>query len=461
MSEDHQTEWKTSWRDEYLKWICGFANAHGGTLVIGRNDKGEAVGVSNADKLLTDLPNKIRDALGVIPELYLCSEGNTEFIEIRVDAYPGPISYKGEFFIRSGSTLQHLRGVALEQFLLRKRGRHWDSVPDPVFTLNDSSPNAFRLFAQKASRSGRMDDGILHDTPSAILDNLELIEGKYFRRAACLLFSDKPERYVSGAWIKIGFFMTDDDLRYQDEIHGNLFEQVDKTLDLLRTKYFKAQISYDGLQRVETFPFPLTALREALLNAVSHKDYSSGVPIQISVYEDHIIFWNDGQLPNGWTVEELLEKHPSRPHNPLLANAFFRAGYIEAWGRGIQRILNDCQQYNLPAPTYSTKMSGLMVTFQLASNESSSRTAQFGEKFGEKFGGKFGEKLGTNEEKLLLLLEAEPRLSAPELAKSIGITSRAIEKIIARLRTRGFLYRKGPAKGGYWVVTYKTSHMEG
>jgi ATP-dependent DNA helicase RecG len=106
-------------------------------------------------------------------------------------------------------------------------------------------------------------------------------------------------------------------------------------------------------------------------------------------------------------------------------------------------------------------MSGLMVTFQLASNESSSRTAQFGEKFGEKFGGKFGEKLGTNEEKLLFLLEAEPRLSAPELARTMGITSRAIEKIIARLRTRGLLYRKGPAKGGYWVVTHKASHVEG
>jgi predicted HTH transcriptional regulator len=88
-------------------------------------------------------------------------------------------------------------------------------------------------------------------------------------------------------------------------------------------------------------------------------------------------------------------------------------------------------------------------------NESLSRTAQFGEKFGRKF----GEKLGTNEEKLLLPLEAEPRLSALELARTMGITSRAIEKIIARLRTRGLLHRKGPAKGGYWVVTYKASHV--
>ena len=116
-------------------------------------------------------------------------------------------------------------------------------MPEPAFTLDDCSENAFRLFAQKATRSGRMDEAILRDSRTAILDNLELFEGAYLKRAACLLFSDRPERYVSGAWIKIGFFVTDDDLRYQDEIHGNLFDQVDATLEMLRTKYLKAVVS--------------------------------------------------------------------------------------------------------------------------------------------------------------------------------------------------------------------------
>lgn len=128
-----------------------------------------------------------------------------------------------------------------------------------------------------------MDEAVLQDSRAAILDNLELTEGSYLKRAACLLFSQRPEAYVSGAWIKIGYFVTDDDLRYQDEVHGNLFEQVDKALELLSSKYLKAYISYEGVQRLETLLFPYGALREALLNAVVHKDYSSGIPLQISV----------------------------------------------------------------------------------------------------------------------------------------------------------------------------------
>ena len=146
-----------------------------------------------------------------------------------------------------------------------------------------------------------------------------------------MLFLDNPERYVSGAYIKIGFFVTDDDLRYQDEIHGNLFSQAENTLDLLFSKYLKAYISYRGIQRLEKFLFPYLAVREALLNAIVHKDYSSGIPIQISVYDDKMVLWNSGQLPQDWTLERLLGKHPSVPCNPLVANAFFRAGYIESW----------------------------------------------------------------------------------------------------------------------------------
>ena len=108
--------------------------------------------------------------------------------------------------------------------MLKKRGRHWDDVPEPAFSIKACSAVALRLFKEKAAHSGRMDRSMLRDRRELILGNLELIEKHGLKRAACLLFSDRPEQYVSGAWIKIGFFVTDDDLRYQDEVHGNLFE---------------------------------------------------------------------------------------------------------------------------------------------------------------------------------------------------------------------------------------------
>lgn len=101
----------------------------------------------------------------------------------------------------------------------------------------------------------------------------------------CLLFSRDPERYQLGAYIKIGFFETDADLRYQDEIHGSLIEQVERAIELIHLKYMKARITYEGIQRKERYFVPDAALREALLNAICHKRYQGGIPIQVSVYE--------------------------------------------------------------------------------------------------------------------------------------------------------------------------------
>jgi ATP-dependent DNA helicase RecG len=118
------------------------------------------------------------------------------------------------------------------------------------------------------------------------------------------------------------------------------------------------------LNRVEKYEYPKDALREALLNAVSHKDYSGGVPIQISVYNDKLLFWNEGQLPENWTIEKLLDKHPSKPYNPDIANAVFRSGYVESWGRGTLKIINECVQFGIPKPKYSYDMSGIWVEFR-------------------------------------------------------------------------------------------------
>ena len=129
--EDQITEWKESWRDEYLRWLCGFANAEGGTLIIGRDDRGNVVGAPNAEKLLTEIPNKARDLLGIVVSVKLREEPAGKLIEISVEPSPTPISYRGEYHIRSGSTKLQLTGAALTAFLLRKFGRHWDSAPVP------------------------------------------------------------------------------------------------------------------------------------------------------------------------------------------------------------------------------------------------------------------------------------------------------------------------------------------
>ena len=144
------------------------------------------------------------------------------------------------------------------------------------------------------------------------------MNGSYLTNAAMLLFSKDPEKWQLGAFVKIGFFETDADLLYQDEVHGSILEQIDKIVELVYLKYMKAKISYEGMQRIERYFVPEDALREALLNALCHKQYQSGVPIQISVYDDKLYIANCGCLPENWTLENLMRKHASSPITQIL-----------------------------------------------------------------------------------------------------------------------------------------------
>jgi len=364
MQESQNIEWKENWKDEYLKWICGFANASGGKIIIGKNDKGEIVSLKNSKKFLEDIPNKVRDILGILVDVNLHKTEKGDFLEIIVEPQPFPVNYKGQYHYRSGSTKQELKGAALDKFMLEKKGKKWDGVPVSNVSVNDLKNETFEFFKKRAKNSKRIDESILTEDNINILENLRLIEKPYLKRAALLLFHPDPEKYVTGAFVKIGYFQTDTELIFQDEVNGNLFEQVEKTIEILFTKYIKAIISYDGIHRVETYEYPKDAVREAILNALAHKDYSIGVPVQISVYDDKLMIWNYGQLPTDWTIKNLLQKHSSIPYNPDISNAFFRAGYIEAWGRGTIKIIEQCKEHGLPNPEFKNAGKDIWVIFR-------------------------------------------------------------------------------------------------
>jgi len=364
MSESQNIEYKSSWHEEYLDWICGFANAQGGKIYIGKDDCGNVIGVADYKDLMEKIPNKIKNQLGITAEVNLLQEDGKHYIEIVVTPYSVLISLRGRYFYRSGSVKQELTGAALNEFMLKRIGKKWDSVPVPNVQIEDLKAETFTLFKEKGIKSGRIDEDSRNDTPLQVLENLKLVDKKYLNRAAVMLFHPDPEKFVSGAYIKIGFFRTDSDLLFQDEIHGNLFEQVEKTMDFLLTKYTKALISYEGLTRVETYEYPKDALREALLNAVAHKDYTGSYPIQISVYADKIMMWNYGRLPENWTVEDLLDKHSSQPRNPDIATAFFRSGYVESWGRGMDKMKNLCLEAKIPLPQFSCKGNDFWAVFR-------------------------------------------------------------------------------------------------
>jgi ATP-dependent DNA helicase RecG len=213
---------------------------------------------------------------------------------------------------------------------------------------------------------------------------------------------------------------------------------ADKVVDLVYLKYFKGIISYDGIYRKETYPVPRPAFREAVLNSIVHKDYSTGNPIHVHIYPDKVLIYNDGKLPDNWTVEDLFAPHTSKPYNPLIAGAFFRSGQIEAWGRGIEKIIEACKEWNTPEPFYRVRPNEVMIGFNTE--------PQFGEKFGEKFGE------NQTHERIQELMRQNPRISAKTIAEEIGITARGVEKCIRNMKATGTIERIGSAKGGHWIV---------
>ncbi|MDO4416161.1 MAG: ATP-binding protein [Erysipelotrichaceae bacterium] len=310
----------------------------------------------------------------------------------------------------------------------------------PAFTMNDIDDNAVALFKKLAARKGRIDSILLDEPKDVLLDRLHLVNGEYLNNAAMLLFSKDPERYQLGAFMKIGYFENDADLLYQDEIHGSLLEQVDKAIDLIYLKYMRAKITYQGLQRIERYFVPEAALREALLNAVCHKQYQSGVPIQISVYEDRLYVANVGSLPEDWTLEKLMNKHTSKPYNPNIAYVFYLAGFIESWGRGVEKICKALKNENLPMPEYTVNSDDIMIKFSGTEDCIVRVPRQLSEKFSEK------------EQKILDLILEDPGYTSQQIAQRLNVSRVSVTKYLKTLKEKGLVERVGSDRKGYWRI---------
>jgi ATP-dependent DNA helicase RecG len=229
-------------------------------------------------------------------------------------------------------------------------------------------------------------------------------------------------------------------------------------MDTIYTKYFKGLIRYEGIQRIDNYPIQRNILREAILNSIVHKDYSTGNPIQIRVYDDKVIIYNDCQIPPTITPESLLEGIGSMPHNPLIAGAFFRSGQIEAWGRGIEKMKRGCITDNLPEPIFTIRPTTFSVLFSIRDNNKaispSVGESSFGKNYGVSIGMNNGINFGINrsQKRIIELMSANPTTTASQIAESIGISKRQVEANISKLRSLGMIERVGARRSGYWIV---------
>lgn len=358
--ENQNIEFKESWRDDHLKMVCGLANAKGGQLHIGIDDTGSPKGLKDASKLLEDIPNKIKDMLGVIPSVEIKKRKGKEILIIDIKAYDSPISYGGKIYLRSGSTTQALNGSELERFLLKKNNRNWESIADESANLEDIDDSIIEAFKLKSKE--RFSIASSEKNKKQLLIRLGLMDKNKVTRAAVLLFGKDPQKFYPNSFIKVGRFSEDEEPQTSDEVRGNLFDQAERTMEILKNKYLTAQMRIEGMYRTDELEYPERALREAIVNSIAHKDYS-GTHTHIKIYVDRLVFWNPGELHHDLTIESLKKNHPSHPRNPLIAQKFFYCGLIERWGSGTIKMIKECVKVSLPEPIFEEISNGLQVTF--------------------------------------------------------------------------------------------------
>ena len=460
MAENQNIEYKESWRTEYLKWLCGFANAQGGTIYVGVNDKGDIVGLPNAKKLMEDIPNQVQAGLGIMPEVSLLEKDGKDYIAIKVDPSAFPVSYHGEFHYRSGSTKQLLTGNALSAFIMRRTGFRWEDVTIDDVTVDDLDGDSFKIFRREALRSKRMTQEDLDISNEELLNKLHLMADGKLKRSAVLLFHSDPSRVQVGSYVKIGRFSGNADLLYQDVLEDSLIKIADKVIDLIYLKYLKAKITYEHDRRVETYPFARDAIREAVYNAIAHNCYMFGTPIQIRIEDEAIIISNRCILPENWTVETLMEPHESIPYNENIANAFYYAGYIETWGRGIQKICNACTELGAEKPRYELLGTGLRVHFAALKSALFEETQEQGENgLGENIVETSPKTSPKTSQKILMLIRENNTISTREMANLIGINRRNIMRNISELQKTGILHRVGSSQKGHWEITESATEI--
>ena len=381
-----------------------------------------------------------------------------DIIEIIIEPCGMPISYRGVYYYRSGATKQEFRGAALHQFLLKKMGLNWEDIPCDGITLDDIDDGAIQYFLDHAIDEGRMESESRKSSKEDVLYNLGLIKDGIPTNGAVLLFGKYPQRRFVTSSFKIGRFGADDaDLLSQDQIEGNLIQMTDKIMQVLSSKYLIRPIHYEGLQRKEPLEIPEEALREIIFNSIVHK-LQFGTWNQMSIYDDHIRLWNEGVLPEDYTVETLMSKHTSKPRNPKMAQVFYRAGFIEAWGRGYEKIMKAFDKANLKRPEFTVEQGGVTAVIyreifisvrgdqqpnqnRTKTEPKPNQTEQDTQKTTQK-----------TTRKILELITLNPYITRNEMAIECGVTSDAIKFQLKKLKEKGLIRRIGSDRSGFWEV---------
>lgn len=348
--------------------VSAFSNNSGGKIFVGINDDAEIIGVAIGSRTLEDLANYIIS--NTDPRLYVSikvgSVDNKDIIVIEVpESDEKPLFFRGRAYIRMGRTNQVLSAAQVREFI--ENGRYsisWDEKVYEMASLEDIDENKVKWFLENAESERNRD--IDPKTPvKEALNKLDLLKDDLLTNAALLLFGKNPQKFFLQAVTKCARFKGIDTVDFDDMkvFDGNIFDQREDALNFIM-KHIRHSATVKGTERVERFEYPLEAIREAITNAICHRDYQINSNVQVRIFDDRLEIWGCGPLPGTLTVDDLKVEHNSFPRNKLIAKCFFDIKFIEHWGTGTIRMIQSCIDQGLPEPLFEIKSNNVVVTLK-------------------------------------------------------------------------------------------------
>lgn len=441
VDETETIEFKEQLNDSFFKTVCAFANTKGGKVILGVDNKGNVVGVETSTKFLENLTNGIVNKLSIYPEIETLEIEGRRVLIIHVTRAGYPVSYDGRYYERVGSTTREMSIQKLRAFMLSSIP--WDSLTGE-FSFNDIDEETVKLFVRMAVTKKRLSDVSIDEPVKTVLKKLALISNGKLTNGAILLFAKNPQKYFINLCVRIGRFKTETTIIDDKWIKGNLFNQLEETINIIK-QLISVRYIIKGIQREDIWDYPLEAIREAIVNALVHRDYTNIANfILIKVYDDHIWFYNPGQLPEGITIEQLKTSHPSVIRNPLIAKIFYLCGFIEQYGTGTVKMVEWMKSAGLPEPEYREEMGGFSVYF-----------------YKDIYTEENLRKMGLNEKQIqaVMYVKEKGKITNKEYQKLVNVTKRTASRNLMFLAEKGIFQQIGnTGKGTYYILKGQKGH---
>jgi ATP-dependent DNA helicase RecG len=452
--EGFNLEFKESYNSNIAKEICAMANANGGKVLIGVTDDGKMKPATLSNKLKSEIQDLVRK----FDPSFSVEVSEFEGVII-IDVPEGkkkPYSTGGKFYMRQGACSQQLSRDEIRDLFMDEGLIRFDEKINKKFDLDkDFNDEAYDSFLKKIGIETKL-------TRDEVLRNLELLdEENKIKNAGVLMFCRKASKFISSATITCALFQGKTKTKVIDskEFDANLYTNYLEAFNYLKSKINTEYIIRGGGPRKEVLELPEEALREALLNAIAHRDYFSIGNIQISIFSDRVEIDNPGSLIGNIKVEDLYKK--SFPRNNLLFGLMHRMELVEKIGSGLMRMNEMMEEYLLPHPLLDVSDVRFSITFerpdlQKMSVEQRMEKYKEGVEKGLERGVEKGvEKLSENQEVIVKLIEKDRNISKEEMMKEGKLSKKTVEYNIKVLKDRGIIKRIGPDKGGYWEVIEK------